>query len=253
MDFLNESLSLYLHIPFCRIKCTYCAFNTYVNLDDLIEPFVKALIQEVEIVGESVPCQKVGTVYLGGGTPSLLTPNQIERILNEIRCCFDVLPNAEISMEANPSDLTPDYMDAVRSLGINRLSIGMQSANAHELELFARRHDNDAVVRAVSAARSGGFNNLNLDLIYGIPHQNLSGWETSLKQMLTLQPEHVSLYALSLEEGTPRAARPRAGVRLVRGWGAWVGNEAGGSSPSSEDSLVRKSHLFRHGPGLPRG
>src|SRR4051812_35945192 len=127
--------SLYLHIPFCRIKCTYCAFNTYVNLDNLIEPFVQALIQEIEIVGQSKPGQQLYTVYIGGGTPSLLTAEQLQRILTAIKNEFDLLPGSEISMESNPSDLMPDYMTGVREIGVNRLSIGMQSANESELKL----------------------------------------------------------------------------------------------------------------------
>jgi oxygen-independent coproporphyrinogen-3 oxidase len=195
--------SLYLHIPFCRIKCTYCAFNTYVNLDNLIEPFVQALIQEIRIVGRSKPRQQLHTVYIGGGTPSLLTAEQLQRILVGIKSEFDLLPGSEISMESNPSDLTSDYMAIVKAIGVNRLSIGMQSANESELKLFERRHDLDAVIRAVEAARRGGFDNLNLDLIYGIPQQTLANWENSLKVLLQLQPEHVSLYALGLEDGTP--------------------------------------------------
>lgn len=194
--------SLYLHIPFCTIKCTYCAFNTYIHLESLIEPFVSALVREIEIVGLSQPHQQVGTIYIGGGTPSLLTPDQIGRILHAIFSNFDVLPDAEISMESNPSDIHRDYMSALKRLGINRLSLGMQTANANELELFGRRHDNDAVVRAVSAARAGGFDNLNLDLIYGFPHQTLESWGVTLTQMLALQPEHISLYALGVEDGT---------------------------------------------------
>ncbi len=202
MNFRDTPYSLYLHIPFCATRCTYCAFNTYTHLNHLIEPFVQALIREIEIIGAARPQHPVWTIYLGGGTPSLLRPDQIGSILGSIRAVFDVIPDAEISMEANPSDLTREYMAAVRVAGINRLSIGMQSANLRELQLFDRRHDNDTVVRAVSAARGGGFHNLNLDLIYGVPHQTINDWKASLKQMLALKPEHVSLYALGLEEGT---------------------------------------------------
>jgi oxygen-independent coproporphyrinogen III oxidase len=200
---LETPLSLYLHVPFCTTKCTYCAFNTYTNLELWIEPFTFSLVREIEIVGASQPGQAVGTVFFGGGTPSLLTPAQFAHILTAIRANFNLLPDAEISIEANPNDVTRDYLAALRALGINRLSLGMQSAVDSELKLFARRHDNDAVARAVTAARSAGFDNLNLDLIYGIPHQTLTNWETSLSQMLALQPDHVSLYALGLEDGTP--------------------------------------------------
>ncbi|MBL8163249.1 MAG: radical SAM family heme chaperone HemW [Anaerolineae bacterium] len=195
--------SVYLHIPFCKIKCTYCAFNTYVNLDDLIEPFVRALINEIAIIGAGRPGHRVDTIYLGGGTPSVLMPEQLHRIISAIRKHFNVSPDAEISMESNPSDLDVAYMTAVRQVGINRLSIGMQSAHLPELDLFARRHDHPTVVRAVDAARRGGFDNLNLDLIYGIPNQTLEMWRESLNAMLSLTPEHISLYALGIEDGTP--------------------------------------------------
>jgi oxygen-independent coproporphyrinogen-3 oxidase len=218
MPSLSNPLSFYLHIPFCSTKCTYCAFNTYVHLDHLIEPFVNALLREVEIVGRGQP---VGTIFFGGGTPSLLTPKQFERILDAIRQNCDLLPNAEISLEANPSDLNREYLTALRTVGFNRLSIGMQTANANELVLFNRRHDNDAVARAVSAARGAGFDNVNLDLIYGFPHQTLESWETSLRQMLFLKPEHISLYALGLEDGTPMKA--------------WVAN---GRLPAPDDDLA---------------
>jgi len=213
--------SLYLHIPFCRIKCSYCAFNTYINLDNLIEPFVKALIREIQIVGESQPEQLLHTIYIGGGTPSLLSVEQISQILSAINRYFRLTADAEISMESNPADLTPEYVKLVRSLGVNRLSIGMQSANEAELELFARRHDLQAVIRAVDAARRGGFDNLNLDLIYGIPNQTLANWEKSLEVLLNLEPEHVSLYALGLEDGTSLKN--------------WVDN---GKVPSPDDDLA---------------
>src|SRR5262249_43236 len=150
----------------CGAKCTYCAFNTYIHLESLIEPFVAALIEEIRVVGQRQPEQEVWTIYLGGGTPSLLTPEQIKRILAAIRGSFRIRPDTEITSEANPGDLNRPYLAALRGLGINRFSIGMQSANANELALFGRRHDNDAVVRSVSAARAAGVDNLNLDLIY---------------------------------------------------------------------------------------
>lgn len=174
-------------------------------MDSLVEPFVGALIREIGILGTSRPGQRLHTIYLGGGTPSLLTPEQMQRILAAVSEHFEILPDAEISMEANPNDLDQSYLTALRALGINRLSIGMQSAHENELLLFARRHDNDAVARSVSAARRSGFHNLNLDLIYGFPHQTMSSWEATLFQTFALHPEHISLYALGVEEGTPMA------------------------------------------------
>jgi oxygen-independent coproporphyrinogen III oxidase len=198
--------SLYLHIPFCSTKCTYCAFNTYTNLESLIEPFTSALVREIEISGRSRPATEIGTIFFGGGTPSLLTPEQLGTVLDVVRREYVLAGDAEISLEANPNDVTRDYLSALRANGINRLSIGMQSAINSELQLFARRHDNDAVVKSVSAARAAGFDNLNLDLIYGVPHQSMANWESTLGQALALKPEHLSLYALGLEDGTPMKA-----------------------------------------------
>jgi oxygen-independent coproporphyrinogen-3 oxidase len=169
----------------------------------LIEPFVNALINEIRIVARSRPAQSIGTIFFGGGTPSQLSVGQFSCILDALRESFIVPRDAEISLEVNPADVTLEYFTALRKLGFNRVSIGMQSANANELRLFNRRHDNDAVARAVRAARGAEFTNLNLDLIYGIPHQSVGDWENTLRQMFALRPEHISLYALTLEDGTP--------------------------------------------------
>ena len=200
---MGVPLSIYLHIPFCRTKCTYCAFNTYTRSEHLIDHFVEALITEINIVGSSKPGQRVHTIFFGGGTPSLLSAAQIQQILDAIRQQFDLMADAEITIEANPNDLERTYLTKVRATGVNRLSIGVQSTNDHELKLFARRHDNDEIVSAMSAARLAGFDNVNLDLIYGIPHQTLDNWQWTLQQTLMLKPDHLSLYALGLEEGTP--------------------------------------------------
>jgi len=200
---MSIPLAVYLHIPFCRTKCTYCAFNTYIRLDHLIPPFVEALVREVEIVGRNQPGLTVGTIFFGGGTPSLLHPEQVGQILEALARHFRIAPDAEITLEANPNDVHRDYLTALRQTGVNRLSLGVQSTNDNELKLFARRHDNDEIAAAVSSARMAGFDNLNLDLIYGAPHQTLDSWRWTLKQTLALQPDHLSLYALGLEEGTP--------------------------------------------------
>ena len=196
-------LAIYLHIPFCRSKCTYCAFNTYTRLEYLIEPFVDALINEIAIVGNSQPGQQAQTIFFGGGTPSLLKPSHVGRILTSIQQHFVVEADAEISLEANPNDIDQEYLAGLRKAGVNRLSLGVQSTNNHELKLFARRHDNDQVANAVLASRSNEFASLNLDLIYGIPHQTMDSWQWTLRQTLALKPDHLSLYALGLEEGTP--------------------------------------------------
>ncbi len=214
-------LSLYLHVPFCTTKCTYCAFNTYTNLEHLVPAFVEALCQEIAIVGKNNPYPTVHTIFFGGGTPSLLMPAQFATILDAIKQHFKLTPDAEITIEANPNDLDQEYLQALRALGINRLSIGMQSANMRELMLFSRRHDHQGVVDAVKAARDAGFDNLNLDLIYGIPEQTLQNWQVTLQAALDLAPEHFSLYALGLEAGTPLLA--------------WVEN---GRLPAPDDDLA---------------
>lgn len=196
-------LSLYVHIPFCSLKCTYCAFNTYTNLDHLIPAFVDALCKEVSLVGRSRPGQTVHSVFFGGGTPTLLTVEQFEQILATIKAHFSLLPDAEITAEANPNDLSLEYAQGLRQIGITRMSIGMQSSNVGELKLFARQHDYARVVQAVDVVRKVGFENYNLDVIYGVPQQTLATWETTLRDTLILQPTHISLYALGLEDGTP--------------------------------------------------
>ena len=199
---MAESLSLYLHIPFCRSRCTYCAFNVYTRLEHLIGPFVAALVAELRSCAAGAAGSEVASIFLGGGTPSLLQPAQVAEILGAIGESYRVGSGAEVSLEANPNDLNEGWLRGIRGAGVNRLSLGVQSSQARELRLFARRHDSDQVARAVADARRAGFDNLNLDLIYGIPEQGLADWAHTLEQMLRLQPEHLSLYALSLEEGT---------------------------------------------------
>lgn len=208
----QNPLSVYLHVPFCATKCTYCAFNTYTNLEHLIPEFVDGLCHEIELVAASAPGKQVGTIFFGGGTPSLLSASQLGVVLDALRTHFSVTPEAEITLESNPNDLSSDYAAALHSLGFNRISIGMQSANARELELFRRRHDTDGVARAVSAARSGGFENVNVDLIYGIPDQTIDDWRNTLSQALALRPHHISLYALGIEENTPMYTWVERGV-----------------------------------------
>jgi oxygen-independent coproporphyrinogen-3 oxidase len=201
-----QPLSLYLHIPFCTVKCSYCAFNIYTNLDHLIEPFVEALCAEIEYVTSNSPQIPVHTIYFGGGTPTLLTPQQFEDILSTLRQRFTVLPEAEISTEANPDDLQDvGYLEAIRSLGIHRLSIGVQSTQSGELRLFGRIHNTDMVRRAIRNARAAKFDNISVDLIYGTPDQTLVAWQESIGDILEMNPEHISMYALGIEPKTALA------------------------------------------------
>jgi len=201
MDSLTEH-SIYLHVPFCSAKCTYCAFNTYIDLDHLIEPFVGALIAEIQFVGRSTDSIAIKTIFFGGGTPSLLNATQYRRIFDALHQAFQIQENAEITLESNPNDLSVPYLTELRAIGFNRISVGMQSANAKELQLFNRQHDMVKVVDAVQACRQAGFPNINLDLIYGNPYQTISDWGYSLEQALALDVDHFSLYGLELKGGT---------------------------------------------------
>ncbi|MCX6058919.1 MAG: radical SAM family heme chaperone HemW [Chloroflexi bacterium] len=199
-----ENTSIYIHIPFCKHRCAYCDFNTYAGQEDSIPAYVSALINEIEAVATLKPnLINVHTVFFGGGTPSLLSAPQIDSVLKALRAAFTFSADAEISIEANPGTISPEKLNAIRKSGINRISFGVQSANTEELRMLERIHDFFTVIEAVSTARKAGFDNLNLDLIYGLPQQTLSTWQTTLQRIVDLHPEHISAYALTLEHGTP--------------------------------------------------
>jgi len=203
-------LSIYLHLPFCRVRCAYCDFNTYAGLDDLMAPYAHALAKEIRQVGEAGGRPAAHTVFFGGGTPSLLPLELHAEIFSALRESFALTPDCEITLEANPGTVSRVYLEGLRALGVNRLSLGVQSAHAPELKLLDRLHSFDDVVQAVRMARAAGFDcqshGVNLDLIFGIPHQALALWQATLTRVLALQPDHLSCYALSLEHGTPMRA-----------------------------------------------
>lgn len=202
---MSDSYSLYLHIPFCRHRCAYCDFNTYTGLGDLQGPYAAALADEVAQVAGLAPAERPAahTIFFGGGTPSLMAAKDLARIMDAARRCFRLTQDAEITMEANPGTVDAAYLQAVRALGVNRLSLGMQSAVSSELALLEREHDMQTVVEAVELSRVAGFENVSLDLIYGLPHQSLESWRRSLEEALALETEHLSLYCLTIEPGTP--------------------------------------------------
>jgi oxygen-independent coproporphyrinogen-3 oxidase len=208
---MTTPLSIYLHIPFCRHRCAYCDFNTYTSLDDLKGRYALALAEEAaQVAGLDLhngTQRTARTLFFGGGTPSLMDPADMRVILERVSDCFTVEPEAEITMEANPGTVDRAYLEAVRALGVNRLSFGVQSAIASELAFLEREHDFAAAVDAVAQARAAGFDNLNLDLIYGVPGQSLRSWEESVRAALDLRPEHISLYCLTIEQGTPMSRR----------------------------------------------
>ncbi|BCX02167.1 MAG: coproporphyrinogen III oxidase [Candidatus Roseilinea sp.] len=199
---------IYLHIPFCRARCSYCDFNTYVGLDALFEPYVRALRQEILAQGagraECGPMRPPAhTIFFGGGTPSLLRPDQLGDLILACRETFDLPARCEITVECNPGTVSVDYLRALRAEGVNRLSFGAQSANPDELRLLGREHGWDEVRSAIEAARAAGFDNVNLDLIFGLPYQSLRSWQRTVDAALDLDPDHISLYALTIEAGTP--------------------------------------------------
>lgn len=201
-----EPLSLYLHIPFCTVRCAYCDFNTYAGLEDLMAPYTAALCREIRLVGEAGGRPLAHSLYFGGGTPSLLPLELHTRIFAALRESFMLAPDCEITLEANPGTLSRAYLEGLRALGVNRLSLGAQSSHPHELRLLDRLHLFGDVVQAVSWAQAAGFENINLDLIFALPHQTLAQWQATLHRVLALGPEHISAYALSLEHGTPLRA-----------------------------------------------
>jgi oxygen-independent coproporphyrinogen-3 oxidase len=166
---------------------------------------VDALIKEIHFIGNPItnPQLPITTIFFGGGTPSLLSAPQFDSILRALRAAFALTADAEISIEANPGTVSPEKLNAIRASGINRISFGVQSANTEELRMLERIHDFFTVIEAVSTARKAGFDNLNLDLIYGLPEQTLASWKTTLSRIIDLHPEHISAYALTLEHGTP--------------------------------------------------
>jgi oxygen-independent coproporphyrinogen-3 oxidase len=198
-------LSLYLHIPFCSLKCAYCDFNSYAGLDDLIRPYDDALIEEIRLWARVADDRPVATVFFGGGTPSLLPLPEIERIMSALNGSFDLQPDAEISLEANPGTVDLPYLRGLLAAGVNRLSFGVQSFHDEELKSLDRIHTAAEAVEGYRWARQAGFRRVNLDLIYGLADQPLSRWQSTLEQAISLEPDHLSLYALTVEEGTKLA------------------------------------------------
>jgi len=197
-------MGMYIHIPFCIKKCRYCDFYSLPGKSGSdLDNYVRALLKEIKIRGGQMPTVQLESIYLGGGTPSLLDGRQLRSIIKACGDCFNILPGAEISMEANPATLDKAKLAAMEAAGINRLSLGVQSFFDDELDLMGRVHDAAAVRETVDLIHSRGWKNFNLDLIYGLPGQSLGRWLQNLKQALDCKPCHLSLYLLQLEQHTP--------------------------------------------------
>lgn len=206
---------VYLHIPFCKSRCSYCDFATDVyRNNDAVERYVSALCGEIDKF--SVPDVSKGetsidTVYFGGGTPSMLAPEQIDKILLAVDRAFSVESNSEITMEMNPATVTPASLRQYKSLGINRASFGVQTFDDRALKLLARGHDANDARQTFAMLREAGFDNISFDLIAGLPVQSLDDWNRNLDESITLDPEHLSLYLLEIHEGTPLAEQIKSG------------------------------------------
>jgi putative oxygen-independent coproporphyrinogen III oxidase len=199
---LSAFRHLYVHVPFCRHKCGYCDFNAYAGMDRLMPDYVDALERELIFARERYPFQQLETVYLGGGTPSLLPAGLAARLLHFIRDNFNVAPDAEVTLEANPASTDPSKIAAWLEGGVNRLSLGVQGFDQRALAVLERKTDAAQAVNAFGLARSMGLSNISIDLIYAVPYQSLDTWRDTLRRAIELGPDHVSTYCLSFEEGT---------------------------------------------------
>jgi oxygen-independent coproporphyrinogen-3 oxidase len=247
-------LALYLHIPFCTSKCGYCDFNSYEGLGHLADGYTDALLGEIDLWAPAARDFRVRTVFFGGGTPSLTPISDMRAFTDRICERFDVAPDAEWSLEANPGELTREHLEGLRALGLNRLSIGVQSLHDDELAMLERGHTAERAIEAVAAARAAGFDNLNLDLIFGLIDQPLARWQQTLDRALELAPEHLSCYALTVEPGTAlyyqvaKGQLPEPDPDVVAGQYEWTRKRLGraGYRQYEISNWARPGHECRH-------
>jgi len=199
---MAEKLGVYLHIPFCKAKCDYCDFYSLPGREEIMDDYLKALLKHIKETAPRAKGWQVDTVYFGGGTPSYFGYKRLTRLLEELRRRFDVARDAEITCEVNPESTNRNLLTGLRRAGVNRLSLGMQSACDAELCAVHRLHNFGQVRQAVEAARKAKFRNLSLDLIYGLPGQDMASWQRSVEAAIALKPEHLSCYGLKVEPGT---------------------------------------------------
>ena len=204
----TSNLGLYLHIPFCERKCEYCDFLSFPYAESgILKEYTRALMEEIKVQGEAWPYRLVDTVFIGGGTPSLLSPEDVDSIIRCIKDNFHLSVAPEITMEANPNSVNDEKLKGYRQAGVNRLSLGIQSFDNAILGFLGRLHDKNQALNAYQKAKHAGFSNINLDLMFGIPGQSAKKWRDTVRQAIFLRPQHISLYSLSIEEGTPLFAR----------------------------------------------
>jgi oxygen-independent coproporphyrinogen-3 oxidase len=199
----SPPIGLYVHVPFCVSKCAYCDFASFAGREADIPRYVEAVIREIGRRGAETGHPKADTIFLGGGTPSLLDQRQVTRLLDALREAFSIDEDAEVTCEGNPGTLTPPFAKALRGAGGKRLSMGAQAMQTRLLRRIGRIHDWEQVVASVEIARNAGFENINLDLMFGLPSQTVADWRETLSAALALGPTHLSCYGLIVEEGTP--------------------------------------------------
>jgi len=214
------NLAFYIHIPYCVKRCGYCDFNTYTpaelkistGLEQISNSYIDLLLQEIDLVREQIVGEiTVPSIFFGGGTPSLMQPNDIGRVISKIKTEFDLPLNSEITLECNPDTVTKDSLENFKKVGINRVSFGMQSAVPHVLATLDRTHKPENLAQATTWANEVGISEISVDLIYGTPGESITDWQTSIDSALALPITHISAYALIIEEGTKLAAQIKRG------------------------------------------
>lgn len=214
----NAPIGIYVHVPFCGHICPYCDFNTYAGQESLIPAYVDALCCDLERESERIGNRAATSVFLGGGTPSLLSASQVGQVLSTVRDRFALAPDAEVTIEANPNGLTMSYLEELRSAGVNRISVGLQTTDRRGLRRLGRLHEADDAESAVTAAKAAGFTRISLDLIFGWPGQTLESWASDLASVTSWADgavDHLSLYSLIVEPGTPMADAVARGIVTV--------------------------------------
>ncbi|HEX9095466.1 MAG TPA: radical SAM family heme chaperone HemW [Candidatus Dormibacteraeota bacterium] len=245
--------SLYLHVPFCTWVCKYCDFNAYAVLDGLIPPYVDALAREIDMAGGALPIGPIETVFIGGGTPSLLTIDQLRLLMDRVRS-IGLAADAEVTLEANPSNVTGEQVDGWLAAGVNRLSIGVQSLQPDALRFLERLHSGPEAITAIRTAHDAGFANVNADLLYGVPGVDLEGWLETLDAVLAEGVEHLSAYELTVESQTRLGQEVRTGLvqmpdaddQLEQYWAAVARLEAAGYAHYEISNWARPQFACRH-------
>jgi len=212
---MSQSAGIYIHIPFCRTRCSYCDFATGIYESSLADRYVDAVIAEIKSAQDGDSWLAFDTIYFGGGTPSMLSADQLERILITVRQRFSIEASAEVTMEMNPGTVSIDTLKAFRELGVNRASFGAQSFDDRELARLGRSHSVADTLKTFADLRTAGFDNVSFDLIAGLPGQTISRWQQNVERALRLAPEHLSFYLLEVHEGTPLAEHIRKGIQPI--------------------------------------